>query len=141
MPKKIATAKNNKMPICRIMESRDAFQALSKIEKAPHVSLKIALFVVHQIEPILKIIEDQRNALIRKFNTSSENETASIDPSKNKQSHENFVKEFGDYLATEHDCGKIDLTIHELVDSISKGDGKISEATLMGLMPFLKPDC
>lgn len=116
--------------------AQESFQKLSLIEKKPKAALKIALYVKKELEPLWQVIEDRRVAYVKQF-SSEKNPEISFE--KDPENFNKFIEAYGDYLAEDTELPVLDMTMDELIESFGEEESqKISERTLIVVMPFLK---
>lgn len=135
------TTETVKVTLSRLFASREQWAKLARIPKSPKIAFKLARFMKRVLEENWQIIEDQRNEYIKQFSTSGEDETPGIDGKAHPEKLQEFMDTFDEYLKTEIEVKKIDMTMDELIDSMESNKGTvIDELVLMEIEDFFLGD-
>jgi len=144
MSKKLKQTKETKMKI-KLVEVNNAqqfFQQLTGLSKAPSAAYKIMRWIQSEIEPALKLVDEQKNELVKKHGEEKDG-GVSISP-ENEEAMQAFIKEWSEYLNTEVDMQPLNLTMDELVEALSVKDAEgkdinsFTESLLFSLEKFTK---
>lgn len=126
--------------LIEINNAQVALKELAALGKTPAAAYKLMRWLQQEIEPNLKLIEAQRDALITKYGEKS-GAGVSIDP-KNTTAMEQFIKEWSEYLSTEVTVKPLPMTMDEFVEAVSVKDAQgkdvntINETLLFSVEKF-----
>jgi len=121
----------------RILNGRDQWAKLAAVPKSPQVAYTLAKYMKRTISENLELINAQINEYIVQFNTAKEGENPSVDPVIDDKKFAAFMKAREEYLNTQVEVPRIDITMDDLVAAIASNKGAmIDENMLMEIDDF-----
>lgn len=126
-----------KISLGRILGGRDQWGKLASIPKSPKMAYTIAKYIKRVISENLELINTQNNEYIAQFSTAKDGESASVDPERDPKKFAAFMKVRDEYLKTEIEVPRIEMTMDELITAIASNKGAlVDESMLMEIEDF-----
>lgn len=134
MPKsKQATAKSKSgavvnVTLLRLLNSKTMWEKFAKVQKSPGIAYKITRFLKTVLNEYLEIIGSEHRKLLEKYSTAEEGKPASINEVKDPEKAAAFNEALDAYLAGEVEIPRIDVTMDELIESLSSFEKNSTES-------------